>query len=130
MGLTKLIIGSKDEDGLSYIYKTCILAIGRGSKLSTYSHANALQLSQHEAKCIAKCFIQNEFVNFWKMVSLLKAYYHVVKNEDDKIVCAIGKECGKLVMLSSKTAIAIVHSTGIFLRYVGTSSNIVKYLES
>lgn len=60
----------------------------------------------------------------------LLSYMHVVKNEDDKIVCAIGKECGKLVMLSSKTAIVIVHSTGIFLRYVGTSSNIVKYLES
>lgn len=128
--MTKLIIASKDEDGLSYIYKAFTLAIGRASKLSTDSHANALQLSQHEATCIAKCFIQKEFVNFWKIVSLLKDYYHVVKNEDDKIVCAIGKECGKLVVLSSKTAIVIAHSTGDFLRYMGTSSNIVKYLES
>lgn len=127
-----LIYRTRDGSGISYIDKACIIGIDRGIKWTTDSHSNALQLSQNEARNIAKCFESKNFSQFIESGVVAEGFKYVFfKREEDEIMYAVNRGHGRLTLQSSKTAIVIAHTPETFTWITNTAVNdVARHLES
>lgn len=127
-----LIDRTRDGSGISYIDKACIIGIDGGIKWTTDSHSNGLQLSQNEARNIAKCFESKNFSQFFESGVVAEGFKYVFfKREEDEIMYAVNRGHGRLTLQSSKTVIVIAHTPETFTSIANTAvHDLAKHFES
>ena len=108
--IDNLLSQTKDNNGTTHSDKACIIGID-GTSWTSATHANAMKLSETEAKAIAKCFKEKDFTPMKAGgIHAEGVKYQFLREEDNKLALGKKKECGAITLQKSKTAVVIAHT--------------------